>query len=131
MNNNNKKEKIIKKTHKLKNPRLRRIRYNIRVILWLERNKRLEKFMSRRKDLNDKRAKGEVSPKEWIKEVSKIQNDEMRYVSKTLQYPATGCFVCDSRFNDLELREDNHWYCLEGNHDPFKNGKFIHRSPFK
>lgn len=123
-------EKKVLKERCLHNPKLRKIRYNLRTILYLEYRKRMESFMDDRKEVNTALESEKISSQIWHKKITNIQNRECLFRGMTLKYPAMGCFACKSRLNDLEFREDCHWYCHNSQHDVDKRGLSKKTNPF-
>ncbi|MBD3253706.1 MAG: hypothetical protein GF383_01360 [Candidatus Lokiarchaeota archaeon] len=105
----------------LKDPKLRKIRYNLRKILSLERERRVKQhkklIFKAIKKINQAYDNGEISYKEWAKETTRLNDERLLFRGKTMEYPASGCSFCGSLKNDLELRENNRWYCYNDEHE--------------
>ena len=117
-----------KKVHILRNPKLRKIRYNLRALWVMEYQKRLKNFFEERISLRAKKDKGEINFKEWNKRIQRINENELD-IAGALSFAPVHCTKCKSVKNDLQQDKEGWWECY-GEHERDKRGLSRPTSPF-
>ncbi|TXT53614.1 MAG: hypothetical protein BAJALOKI2v1_900018 [Promethearchaeota archaeon] len=115
--------------HILKDPRLRKIRYNLRSILFLEYQRGIKIFLERREKLDIKEDRKEISYREWRQKIIEIKKERLR-LHVAFQSNPICCIRCGSRQNDLEKDEESLWVCKNDHHELNDQGLSSPRSPF-
>jgi hypothetical protein len=115
--------------HILKDPRLRKIRYNLRSILFLEYQRRIKIFLEKREKLDRKEDRKEISYRGWRQKIIDIKKERLS-LHVAFQSNPIYCIRCGSRQNDLEQDEESLWVCKNNQHELNDRGLSSPRSPF-
>jgi len=100
-----------KRVHKLKDPRLRRIRYGFRILIRLEYDRRRAEFDKKREKLHLEFSKNLLSYKDMF-EKEKILLRETEELSLLLASIPTVCAWCGSHMEDLVFNPRRQcWFC--------------------
>jgi hypothetical protein len=120
---------VEKKIHVLNNSRLRKIRYNLRSILYLEFKKRQQSLIEERRRVHREYRGGKISEKEYVDKKRELLQKKAELTNLVLTNPIR-CTMCKSRRNDLEQDEDGIYYCYLGRHELDDRGINKPTSPF-
>jgi hypothetical protein len=118
-----------KKVHILKDPKLRKIRYNLRAILWCEYQKRQNEIFERKNFLREEERKGKISSDEWWKKIQEIKKKDVK-LQDALRTSPVNCMRCKSVKHDLQQDKWGVWECLNQEHELDEEGHLHPTSPF-
>ncbi len=98
----------------LKNPRLRKIRYELRTLLSLEYYKKRKELYKRSGDIRGDKSISYDERKERLKRLLK----DIEKLKLTFHRSTISCWVCGDRMNDLIQDPDSlFWFCVNCHQD--------------
>ncbi|TXT59154.1 MAG: hypothetical protein BAJALOKI3v1_1110002 [Promethearchaeota archaeon] len=118
-----------RKVHIIKDPKLRKIRYNLRALLWCEFRMRMKSIFEKKEALGMDQKEGKISSEERWKKSRELDREQSKLIG-AMQGSPINCIRCKSVKNDLQQDKWGGYECYKRKHELDERLRLRPTSPF-